>query len=129
MAVVSVTLFASKRSFKLRSFWGDIWFVSTIGAGGVGFIVLGGGDVQDNAGDLGECISYSWMLSLSSNFTFLFYWVSTGVLVLRTRQTYFFVFSMYLRCYPFLLLLYRLGGILPTPLESCCVPERAAKPP
>ena len=46
MSVLSVTLFASKRSFKLIS-WEDTSFVSSDCAGGIGFIELEGRDVRD----------------------------------------------------------------------------------
>ena len=49
VSMLSVTLFASKRSFKLIS-WDDTSFVSLVYADGVGFIVLEGGDVWDGIG-------------------------------------------------------------------------------
>ena len=48
VSMLSVTLFASKRSFKLIS-WDDTSFVSFV-YDGVGFIVLEGGDVWDGVG-------------------------------------------------------------------------------
>ena len=46
MSVLSVTLFASKRSFKLISSY-DTSFVSSDCTGGIGFIELEGRDVRD----------------------------------------------------------------------------------
>ena len=53
VSVLSVTLFASKRSFKLIS-WDDTSFVSSECAGGKDFIALEGRDVRDGVCVRGE---------------------------------------------------------------------------